>query len=855
MKNVIVLCMCLCLIAGSAVANWHQSNSELKDARQGRAHWSELASQTTALEDQIKSRKAQGLPTAELWQQLREISPVGRTPNATLDQGGEDCSDAVDLGSVMDTLVSGTISGATNDFGPFATEPECWQGTWFDGNSCGGPDVTYLWTVPADGEYTFSLCNPGTNYDTGLLLYYSESVIGGLDTECPGEFICGCDDGCGFVSTIACIELSQGEEILIVVDSYDLSDRTALNYELSVGPCTANQVGPCSFDDLGSVLGNDIVYGSTVGELNDFGPFGEEPDCWQGYWYDWDEIESASGPDYAYKWTAPYAGSFTFSLCGTADFGAALLLFHNTCPAAPPAYPNDYICGSEDACSDTDFSYPEISCIELNEGDEVIVVVDGYEGIDEDGAYGISVGNYSLSINECVPCDPICPDGAFISTEHACYDGYVDETNGGCFNYGGYVNPASQTAEVVTCPVTICGVSGAYTHPFFGPGWGDEDWYLVVLPEAATLSACLTIPSGSAGLAIFPVDCPVDQNDIIDDNYVDGCGMSCVSAALPAGSYYVATFIDGTPCNTPYTLDITCSDDPCGDAEPIMVDVSGGFPACQCITLPCGETAYDLCFSPLGPNEAPDDFTITPGCTGSPLASIPVDPCFEDCEPTQPVFLSEFYYNPDRGGWCVRIGAGNPGCFCICLDNVLPVELNEFTALARDGEITLNWSTASETDNDRFDIVRDGTTVGQIQAHNSATGSSYAWSEHNLQNGREYTYTLHSVSLTGTREAIATVSATPTFSNAAVTEYALYQNYPNPFNPETSIAFDLVESGHVALTVYNPLGQTVATLVNGTMNAGRHSVSFQAGELPSGLYFYRLDAGEFNAVKKMVLMK
>ena len=64
-----------------------------------------------------------------------------------------------------------------------------------------------------------------------------------------------------------------------------------------------------------------------------------------------------------------------------------------------------------------------------------------------------------------------------------------------------------------------------------------------------------------------------------------------------------------------------------------------------------------------------------------------------------------------------------------------------------------------------------------------------------------------------------------------------------------------MDAGDASLTVYNALGQTVATLVNGQMNAGRHTVNFNAANLPSGLYFYRLTAGDFTAIKKMILMK
>lgn len=86
-------------------------------------------------------------------------------------------------------------------------------------------------------------------------------------------------------------------------------------------------------------------------------------------------------------------------------------------------------------------------------------------------------------------------------------------------------------------------------------------------------------------------------------------------------------------------------------------------------------------------------------------------------------------------------------------------------------------------------------------------------------------------------------------------KYELYQNYPNPFNPTTSIRFDLIENQQVKLTVYNLLGQEVARLVDAPFEAGKHSVNFDAKELSSGVYFYRIDTPAFNRMRKMILIK
>jgi hypothetical protein len=86
-------------------------------------------------------------------------------------------------------------------------------------------------------------------------------------------------------------------------------------------------------------------------------------------------------------------------------------------------------------------------------------------------------------------------------------------------------------------------------------------------------------------------------------------------------------------------------------------------------------------------------------------------------------------------------------------------------------------------------------------------------------------------------------------------EYKLYQNYPNPFNPSTNIRYQITNSKFVTLKVFNILGKEIATLVNEKQSAGTYEVTFDGGSLPSGIYFYRLQTGDFSEVKKMVLIK
>ena len=85
--------------------------------------------------------------------------------------------------------------------------------------------------------------------------------------------------------------------------------------------------------------------------------------------------------------------------------------------------------------------------------------------------------------------------------------------------------------------------------------------------------------------------------------------------------------------------------------------------------------------------------------------------------------------------------------------------------------------------------------------------------------------------------------------------YKLHQNYPNPFNPVTNIGYSLPDSGPVSLVLYNTLGQQVARLVDGSAEAGYHEVHFDAADLSSGIYIYRLEAGDFRANRKLLIIK
>jgi hypothetical protein len=98
-------------------------------------------------------------------------------------------------------------------------------------------------------------------------------------------------------------------------------------------------------------------------------------------------------------------------------------------------------------------------------------------------------------------------------------------------------------------------------------------------------------------------------------------------------------------------------------------------------------------------------------------------------------------------------------------------------------------------------------------------------------------------------------SSIVTQSSGVADRFNLSQNYPNPFNPVTTINFDVPVSTYVNLTVYDINGRQVETLVNGNKSEGKYSVNFDASMLPSGTYIYRLAAGNYSAMRKMVVVK
>jgi len=206
--------------------------------------------------------------------------------------------------------------------------------------------------------------------------------------------------------------------------------------------------------------------------------------------------------------------------------------------------------------------------------------------------------------------------------------------------------------------------------------------------------------------------------------------------------------------------------------------------------------------------------------------------------------------------------SGNRDSCSIIFDIPLPVELTSFVSTIHENDVTLNWTTASEENNARFEIEKsnvksqtanDWKTIGFVQGNGTSNlPQSYSYKDKNLSSGR-YNYRLKQIDFNGNYEyhnlSHEVVIGVPT-------RFELSQNYPNPFNPVTVIRYSLMGNRLTTLKVYDITGREVATLVNQIQNAGYYTIDFEGSNYSSGVYFYKLAVeGNIIDTKRMMLLK
>ncbi len=194
----------------------------------------------------------------------------------------------------------------------------------------------------------------------------------------------------------------------------------------------------------------------------------------------------------------------------------------------------------------------------------------------------------------------------------------------------------------------------------------------------------------------------------------------------------------------------------------------------------------------------------------------------------------------------------------------LPVELVGFNAEIIHDNVRLNWRTATETNNKGFSVERKNNSPGVIYNSNwqeigfvNGYGSvsenhSYSFIDKTLQRNGKYFYRLKQIDYDGSINYSNEVEIEFNYK----TDYTLEQNFPNPFNPTTIINWSIPEAGKVTLKIYDAIGNEVACIIDENIQTGKYSTPVRINkELSSGIYYYKLTAGSFTAVKKMILLR
>ncbi|MCU0414542.1 MAG: T9SS type A sorting domain-containing protein [Ignavibacteriaceae bacterium] len=191
----------------------------------------------------------------------------------------------------------------------------------------------------------------------------------------------------------------------------------------------------------------------------------------------------------------------------------------------------------------------------------------------------------------------------------------------------------------------------------------------------------------------------------------------------------------------------------------------------------------------------------------------------------------------------------------------IPVELASFSAQLIGKDVILNWTTATELNNQGFEVERsfdneNFTKIGFVPGFGTTTEmKSYSFKTSDVSAGVQY-YRLKQIDFDGTATIYNSVEVTGTVPNT----FVLNQNHPNPFNPSTTISFSLPVAANVNIKLFNMLGQEVAQISEGEFQAGNHNVEFNARDLSSGAYIYTLEASgvngaNFKSTKKMLLLR
>ncbi len=426
-------------------------------------------------------------------------------------------------------------------------------------------------------------------------------------------------------------------------------------------------------------------------------------------------------------------------------------------------------------------------------------------------------------------------DGSASSDDGATLDFAWEFGDGGT---GAGATPSYTYAAAGTYTVTLtltdsCGAtSECATTATIDPGTGEPPTCDVQGDTAGNVGDTLNFDgSGSSD--------PDGTIESYDWDFGDGTGDSgaMVSHAYGAGGLYVVT------------LTVTDNDDLSSNCS-LTVDINAA-PECDAGGPYAGTINEDILFDGTGSSD-PDgtiqsyDWDFGDGGTGT------------GATPTHAYTAQGTYFVT----LCVTDDDGVEAC-CqteVMVTNPTPVELRSFEALDHQGEVLLVWETTREWDHRAFVMERaeqggEPIEIGRVEARGA---SRYELVDSTVEAGATYTYQLIAEADDGNQvvQGVAQV----TVSRVVPTRVNVTSIHPNPFNPQTTVSFDLPESGAATLVVYNAAGQPVRTLVQTSLEAGAHQVRWDgltdAGtSMPSGVYFVRLEASGIHITRKMVMTR
>jgi len=258
--------------------------------------------------------------------------------------------------------------------------------------------------------------------------------------------------------------------------------------------------------------------------------------------------------------------------------------------------------------------------------------------------------------------------------------------------------------------------------------------------------------------------------------------------------------------------------------------------------------------------------SASPHAAGVAALLLSVDPTLTPSDICRIMKLTSIDNGP--AGHDNRYGAGTVDAYAAYLQVIaeLPVELSSYSAFIKDNNVILEWRTETEINNNGFDIERsflpshgsndcsdsEWKNIGFVRgAGNSNRQIDYEFADKSISSTGVYLYRLKQIDMNGSVEYSDEIEVNILIP--IVTE--LKQNYPNPFNPITRIKYSISEAGPVQISVHNTIGEKVAVLVNEHKTTGNFEVEFNAGNLSSGVYFYKLETEKFIDVKKFIFLK